>query len=293
METLPKKAVIVGSGYIAVELAGVLNGLGVDTTIIIRTENILRQFDSMLGPQLMTQMKEDGVKFVMNTSVAKVEKDVGDVKTVSVTTKSGIVLSDVGTLLWAVGRHPYVKDFGLELDAGAIKQDSKDQVIVDEYQNTNVEGVYAVGDVCGKYLLTPVAIAAGRRLAMRLFAGMADLKLEYENIPTVVFSHPPIGTTGLTEEEARKKYGDDAIKVYRSSFNPMYYALCEKKVKTMMKLVCVGPEEKVVGVHMIGDSVDEMLQGFGVAVKMGATKAQFDSCVAIHPTAAEELVTLR
>jgi len=263
----------------------------VETTVVIRTDHILRAFDSMLGTQLMEQMKADGVTFETNTSIEKVEKN-GDL--VKVTTKSGTVFDGVGVLLWAIGRHPYVQDFGLELDIGGIKQDDKNQVVVDEFQNTSVPDVYAVGDVCGKYLLTPVAIAAGRRLAMRLFApGMKDLKLDYEDIPTVVFSHPPIGTTGLTEAEARHKYGDEQIKVYRSAFNPMYYALCERKVKTVMKLVCAGPEEVVVGVHMIGDSVDEMLQGFGVAVKMGATKAQFDSCVAIHPTAAEELVTMR
>jgi len=228
------------------------------------------------------------VKFETHDSIGRVDKD-GE--TLKVTTKSGKVIPDVGCLLWAIGRDPYVKNLGLE--AAGLKQDKDGHIIVDEYQNSSQESVYALGDVCGKALLTPVAIAAGRRLAMRLFAGANDLKLDYDNIPTVIFSHPPIGSVGMTEKEARDKHGADNVKVYKSSFNPMYYALCERKVKTIMKLVCVGAEEKVVGLHMIGDSVDEILQGFGVAIKMGATKAQFDSCVAIHPTAAEELVTMR
>ncbi|XP_022686672.1 glutathione reductase, mitochondrial-like isoform X1 [Varroa jacobsoni] len=289
IEKLPQKAVIAGSGYIAVEIAGVLSALGVDTTLVIRTERLLRAFDSMLGSQLMEQMRADGVKFEMNTSISRVDKASDD--RLKVTTKAGNVLSDVDCLLWAIGRHPNVKDLGLQ-DVG-IKQDKDGHISVDEYQDTSLAGVHALGDVCGKVLLTPVAIAAGRRLAMRLFAGQNELKLDYNNIPTVVFSHPPIGTIGLSEEEAKLSYGVDQVKVYRSSFNPMYYALCERKVKTNMKLVCVGPEERVAGVHMIGDSCDEILQGFGVAVKMGATKAQFDSCVAIHPTSAEELVTMR
>ncbi|OQR78702.1 glutathione reductase-like [Tropilaelaps mercedesae] len=288
LENLPKKVVIVGSGYIAVEIAGVLNALGVDTTLVIRTQHIIRAFDSMLGGQLMEQMRDDGVKFETGTTIKRVDKIDNLLK---VETKAGNVLSDVECLLWAIGRHPYVNDLGL--DTAGIKQDKYGHIVVDEYQNTSVPGVHALGDVCGKCLLTPVAIAAGRKLAMRIFAGHPGLMLDYSNIPTVVFSHPPIGTIGLSEEEAKDKFGAESVKVYRSAFNSMYYALCKKKVKTIMKLVCVGPEEKVVGVHMIGDSCDEILQGFGVAVKMGATKAQFDSCMAIHPTSAEELVTMR
>jgi glutathione reductase (NADPH) len=162
----------------------------------------------------------------------------------------------------------------------------------DEYQNTNVTDVYAVGDVTGRAQLTPVAIAAARRLGDRLFNYQSERKLDYSNIPTVMFSHPPIGTIGMTEEEAHEKFGD-TVKIYQTRFTPMYYALTDRKSATAMKLVCVGTEERVVGCHLIGHGVDEMLQGFAVAIKMGATKADFDNTIAIHPTSSEELVTMR
>ena len=169
-------------------------------------------------------------------------------------------------------------------------------VKADEYQNTNVENIYSLGDVCGKIELTPVAIAAGRLLSNRLFGGPdhKNAKLDYENIPSVVFAHPEIGSIGMTEPAAREKYGDK-VKVYNTSFTAMYYAMMdpEDKPPTSYKLICVGPEEKVVGLHILGSGSSELLQGFGVAVKMGATKKDFDSCVAIHPTSAEELVTLK
>ncbi|CAL1288157.1 unnamed protein product [Larinioides sclopetarius] len=175
---------------------------------------------------------------------------------------------------------------GVELDeTGHIK--------VDVYQNTSQKGIYALGDVCGKWLLTPVAIAAGRKLAVRLFGDDPNALLDYSNIPSVIFSHPPAGTIGLTEDEAIKKYGKESVKIYTSIFTPMYYAITEEKVKCHMKLICCGPEEKVVGLHMVGPSCDEILQGFSVAIKMGATKKDLDACVAIHPTSAEELVTMR
>ena len=165
-------------------------------------------------------------------------------------------------------------------------------VPTDEFQNTNVPGVYAIGDITGRMALTPVAVAAGRRLMMRLFADQPQAKLDYDNIPSVVFSHPPIGTVGLTEAQAREQYGT-AVTVYQTDFTPMKYALATHKAPTAMKLVCAGVNEKVVGVHIIGDGADEMLQGFGVAVKAGLTKADFDNTVAIHPTSSEELVTLK
>ena len=174
-----------------------------------------------------------------------------------------------------------------------MQTDSRGHVIVDQFQNTNVPNVYALGDVCGKALLTPVAIAAGRKLAHRLFDGKKDWRLNYENIPTVVFSHPPVGTVGMSQEEAEMQFGKDQVKVYQSTFTPMYYAITETKYKCSMKLVCQLPTEKVIGLHMVGQGCDEMLQGFSVAIIMGATKQQFDACVAIHPTSSEELVTLR
>uniref|UniRef100_A0A914Z290 glutathione-disulfide reductase n=1 Tax=Panagrolaimus superbus TaxID=310955 RepID=A0A914Z290_9BILA len=223
------------------------------------------------------------------THVQKVEKNSNG--TLKITTKEGTVFDDVNTLIWAVGRSPLTKDLGLE--KVGIKTDKGGHIIVDEYQNTNKPGILSLGDVCGKFLLTPVAIAAGRRLSHRLFNGETNNRLSYENIATVVFSHPPVGTVGLTEAEAISRYGKDEVTLYKSKFNPMYFAMTTHKEPCIMKLVCVGKEEKVVGLHMIGLGVDEMLQGFAVAVQMGATKKQFDDTVAIHPTSSEELVTMR
>ncbi|KAM6159355.1 glutathione reductase [Rhynchocyon petersi] len=200
-------------------------------------------------------------------------------------------IPDVDCLLWAIGRDPNSR--GLNLSTLGIQTDDRGHIIVDDFQNTSVKGIYAVGDVCGKALLTPVAIAAGRKLAHRLFECKQDSKLDYDNIPTVVFSHPPIGTVGLTEDEAINKYGKENVKTYSTTFTPMYHAVTKRKTKCVMKMVCANKEEKVVGIHMQGIGCDEMLQGFAVAVKMGATKADFDNTVAIHPTSSEELVTLR
>jgi len=193
-------------------------------------------------------------------------------------------------VLWAIGRSADVA--GLELCAAGVALDAGGFVATDAFQNTNVEGVYAIGDVTGRAALTPVAIAAGRRLSDRLFGAKRDRHLSYEMIPTVVFTHPPIGTVGASEAEARAQYGD-AVKVYVAEFTPMYHALTSRKSRTDMKLVCVGPEERIVGCHIIGSGADEMLQGFAVAIRMGATKQDFDDTVAIHPTSAEELVTMR
>ena len=193
-------------------------------------------------------------------------------------------------LLWAVGRAANVA--GLDLGKAGVAVDDGDFVVTDGFQNTNVPGIYAIGDVTGRAALTPVAIAAGRRLSDRLFGGKADRRLEYSMIPTVVFTHPPIGTVGASEAEARAQYGD-AVKVYVADFTPMYHALTARKTHTDMKLVCVGPEQRIVGCHIIGTGADEMLQGFAVAIRMGATKRDFDDTVAIHPTSAEELVTMR
>jgi glutathione reductase (NADPH) len=180
----------------------------------------------------------------------------------------------------------------LDLSKAGVAVDDSDFVVTDTFQNTNVPGVYAIGDVTGRAALTPVAIAAGRRLSDRLFGGKTDRHLEYRMIPTVVFTHPPIGTVGASEAEARAQYGD-AVKVYVAEFTPMYHALTSRKSRTDMKLVCVGPEERIVGCHIIGTGADEILQGFAVAIRMGATKQDFDDTVAIHPTSAEELVTMR
>ena len=228
------------------------------------------------------------MKIKRNVQVSKVEKQGDDVL---VTLNNGETLPGADVLLWAVGRYPNTTDLGC--GAAGVAMDNLGHILVDDFQNTNVPGVYALGDVAGKALLTPVAIAAGRRLAHRLFDNKTNLKLDYENIPSVVFSHPPVGTIGLTEKEASEKFGDADITVYETKFTPLYHSMTSRKPATVMKLVCQGGQEKVVGLHMVGRGCDEMLQGFGVAVKMGATKADFDSCVAIHPTSSEEFVTMR
>ncbi|XP_033760443.1 glutathione reductase, mitochondrial-like [Pecten maximus] len=288
LEKLPKKVVVIGAGYIAVELAGIFNALGSDTSIMIRYDKVLRTFDSMVSDTVTANMEHDGVKVIRRTQTTSVRKE--DNGTLTLETTGGQI-TDVDCLLFAIGRNPSTQ--GLNLEKQGVKLDSKGHIIVDTFQNTDNKNIYALGDVCGKALLTPVAIAAGRRLAHRLFNNESDLKLDYDNIATVVFSHPPTGTIGLTEEEARTKHGDDKIKVYSSVFTPMYYAVAEEKHKCSMKLICLLPEEKVIGLHMVGQGVDEMLQGFAVAIKMGATKKEFDNTVAIHPTSAEELVTMR
>jgi len=290
LEALPKKVVVVGAGYIAVEMAGIMKSLGADVTQILRKDKALRSFDSMVVDAVTDEIEHMGINLVKNArEVAHVEKN--DNGTLAVSTKSGVTIEDVDCLLWAIGRTSNTAKLGL--DKAGVTLDKKGDIVVDDFQNTSNPNVYAVGDVTGKWQLTPVAIAAGRRLAHRIFNNESDLKLDYENIPTVVFSHPPIGTCGITEEEARKKYGDDKIKTYSSSFTPLYHAMTQRKQMTKMKLVCAGPEEKVVGLHMIGRGCDEMLQGFGVAMRMGATKKDFDNVVAIHPTSSEELVTMR
>jgi glutathione reductase (NADPH) len=203
--------------------------------------------------------------------------------------KDGNALTGFDTVLWAIGRRPNTDD--LNLEAAGIEVERNGVIPTDAYQNTNVAGIYALGDITGRYPLTPVAIAAGRRLAERLFNDQPERRLVYEDIPTVVFAHPPVGAVGLTEAQARET--GEKVTIYQTTFTPMKYALNDKGPRTAMKLVCTGDEERVVGVHMVGDGVDEMLQGFAVAVKMGATKADFDNTVAIHPVSAEELVTLK
>ncbi|HSO82935.1 glutathione-disulfide reductase [Thiocapsa sp.] len=287
LEAQPKRVAIIGGGYIGVELAGVLRALGTEVTIVALEDRVLFLFDPMISETLAENMAADGIEMRLEFEVAALEKNADGLALV---TRDGERLGGFDTLLWAVGRTPNTRE--LNLEAVGVTMQPNGIVPVDAYQNTNVPGIYAIGDVIGREPLTPVAIAAGRRLAERLFGGKPDLKLDYENVPTVVFAHPPIGKVGLTEPEARERYGD-TLTVYETSFTPMRYALNAHGPKTAMKLVCVGPEERVVGIHAIGDGVDEMMQGFGVAVKMGATKADLDSTVAIHPSSAEELVTLK
>ncbi|KAJ5578517.1 Glutathione reductase [Penicillium hispanicum] len=300
IEELPPKIAVVGAGYIAVELAGVMNAVNVETHMFIRGDHFLRKFDPMIQKTMTDRYEAAGVHMHRHHSGFKEIKLIRDGKgkdrLIKLITNDGSEL-EVNELLWAVGRAPEVED--LHLDIPGVKLNHSGHIVVDEYQNTSVEGVYALGDVTGQAELTPVAIAAGRHLGSRIFGPpeLKSSKLSYENIPTVVFSHPEVGSIGLTEPEARQRYGDDKIKVYHTKFTDMFHSLMppEEKTKnpTEMKIICAGPQEKVIGLHILGLGVGEMLQGFGVAVKMGATKQDFDSCVAIHPTSAEELVTLR
>ncbi|KAM4621514.1 glutathione reductase, mitochondrial isoform 2-T2 [Polymixia lowei] len=299
LESLPKRSVIVGGGYIAVEMAGILSTLGSKTSLIIRTTEVLRNFDNFISTNCAKELQNSGIELWKNTQLKSVSKTDKGLEVTLVTKDPEKkndeerinTIQEVDCLLWAIGREPNTS--GLNLSQMGIDTDEKGNIVVDEFQNTSRSGIYAVGDVCGKALLTPVAIAAGRKLAHRLFEGKAESKVDYSNIPTVVFSHPPIGTVGLIEEEAIKTRGKENVKTYKTSFTPMYHAITTRKTQCIMKLVCVGKEEKVVGLHMQGLGCDEMLQGFAVAIKMGATKADFDKTIAIHPTSSEEFVTMR
>jgi glutathione reductase (NADPH) len=297
LEKQPKKVALVGAGYIAVEFAGIFNALGTETHLFIRHNTFLRTFDPMIQNTMTAEYERVGIKIHKQSSQSKVERDEATGKlTLHYEDSDGKgKLEDLDTLIWAIGRSPEVEGLGLE--KVGVKQDEKGHIIVDEYQNTSVEKIYAIGDVTGKAELTPVAIAAGRRLATRLFGGeqFRALKLDYTNIPSVVFAHPEVGTIGLTEPEAIEKYGKEDIKIYSTSFTSMYYGMIERDQRppTKYKIVCQGPEEKVVGLHILGLSSSEILQGFGVAIKMGATKKDFDNCIAIHPNASEEIVTMR
>ena len=287
LKTQPKKVAVIGAGYIAVELAGMLHALGSDVNLIIRKEHFLREFDDILSSTLTQIMHDDGLKIVNNTEIESLQK-VGD-QIAIVPKNSGDQLGPYDQVIWAIGRRPLSKE--LNPQAAGIEVDQRGYIPTDKWQATNVDNIFAIGDVTGRAQLTPVAIAAGRRLSDRLYGGMADRHLDYSNIASVVFSHPPIGSVGMTENQAREQFGDDT-KVYNTSFTPMYHAFTGHPQKTAMKLVVQGADEKVVGIHMIGEGVDEMLQGFAVALKMGATKKDFDDTVAIHPTSSEELVTL-
>lgn len=285
----PKRVAVIGAGYIAVELAGVLHGLGSETHLFVRKESPLRSFDPMLIDTLVEVMHNEGPTLHTHSIPKQVVKETDGSVTLHLENGES---QNVDTLIWAIGRHPETGN--INLAAAGVETNARGYIKVDEYQNTNVDGIYCVGDIMeGGVELTPVAVKAGRQLSERLFNAKATAKMDYKLIPTVVFSHPPIGTIGLTEPEAIAQYGEDNIKVYQSGFTAMYTAITSHRQPCKMKLVCAGEEETVVGLHGIGFGVDEMIQGFGVAMKMGATKADFDSVVAIHPTGSEEFVTMR
>ncbi|MDG6774570.1 glutathione-disulfide reductase [Thiomicrorhabdus sp. ZW0627] len=285
----PKKVAVIGSGYIAVELAGVFQALGSETTLVSRKDLVLRGFDDMIRETLTDAMLESGCKKEYHFAVKKLER--AEDGTITVYSTDGQEIAGFDQVVWAVGRQTLIEP--LKLENIGLQANGYGFIDVDDEHRTAVDNVFAIGDVTGQPQLTPVAIRAGRYLAERLYNNKPHLKLDLSSVPTVIFSHPPVGTVGLAEHDARKQYGHDNIKVYTSEFTPMRYAFTKHQIKTALKLVVAGPEEKVVGIHIVGDGADEMLQGFAVAVQMGATKADLDATIAIHPSSAEELVTMR
>jgi len=289
LQKQPERVAIVGAGYVGVELAGVFAALGSHVSLFFRHPLPMNHFDPFIASAVNEHLGEAGVELVANSEPVAAELEASG--RIAVTCADGAGYGGFDCLLWATGRNPNVKGLGLE--SAGIAQDRMLHIMVDEWQNTNVEGVHAIGDVTGRWMLTPVAIAAGRRLSDRLFGGELEARLDYENVPSVVFSHPPVGSVGLTETEACARFGADSVKTYTRRFTNIYHAVTEHRSLTYVKLVVVGEQERVAGIHVVGRGADELIQGFAVAVRMGATKRDLDRTVAIHPTAAEELVTLR
>jgi glutathione reductase (NADPH) len=286
LRAAPRSVAVVGIGYFAVELAGVLRGLGAGVDLFARGTWLLRSFDRELGEALGKAMQAQGVRLAFDRNPVSATRDADGYH---LQFANGDASGPFDELVWATGRVPNTGD--LDLARAGVAVDAAGYVATDQWQDTNVAGVHAVGDVTGRLALTPVAIAASRRLADRLFGGKADARLDYANVATVVFSHPPLATVGLTEDEARRQHGE-AVTVYRARFRPMLAALAQREEQTFMKLVCAGADERIVGIHLAGTAVDEIIQGFAVAVKLGARKADLDATVAIHPTSAEELVLM-
>ena len=284
LEDCPKRVLVVGGGYIAVEFAGIFNGYGAEVTQVYRGELFLRGFDLDVRVHLAREMEKKGIDVRWNTDVQKIEKTDGGL---DVTLTSGDTLQ-VDQVLYAVGRVPNTADMGLE--QVGVKMDDSGAIVVDDYFQTSVDNIYALGDIIDRFQLTPVAIGEAMVLSAHLFKGEKQ-RMDYADIPTAVFSDPPIGTVGLTEEEAHARYGE--IEIYRSTFRPLKHTLTGSSEQTMMKLVVDKKTDRVVGCHMVGPDAGEITQGLGIALKCGATKAQFDATVGIHPTSAEEFVTMR
>jgi len=287
LERMPARVAIIGSGYVAAELSGVFAALGSRVTLAIRYDHVLRSFDRMLSTRLMAAMQADGIEIVHYAVPTALEPSPEGHR---IRLAGGATLGPFDAVIWAVGRVPNTEQLGLREAGVTIGEDG--EVATDLRQDTNVDGIHAIGDVTARMELTPVAIAAGRRLADRLFGGDPARHLDYHMVPTVVFSHPPIGTVGLSEEDAREAFGD-GVEVFSHDFMPLYHGITQRRRRAEVKLVCTGRERRIIGLHAIGMGADELLQGFAVALRLGATKRDFDDTVAIHPTSAEELVTLR
>jgi glutathione reductase (NADPH) len=284
LEKLPEKVVIAGGGYIAVEFAGIFNGLGVDTTLLYRGPLFLRGFDEDVRKFLAEEMRKKGIKLKFETNIDSVEKT--DNQLLATLTDGSTLTAD--QILYATGRKPKTEGIGIE--SLGIKLDKAAAIVVNDEYQTNIPSIYAVGDVTNRVNLTPVALAEGMFLARRLYNNETS-PVDYENIPTCIFSQPNIGTVGLTEEEARDQY--EQIDIYKSSFTPMKHTLSGDDEKTFMKLIVDKATNRVIGVHMVGPEAGEIMQGIGIAMKAGASKADFDKTIGIHPTTAEEFVTMR
>ncbi|KAI9829217.1 MAG: Glutathione reductase [Phylliscum demangeonii] len=312
LEQQPQRMAVIGAGYIGVEMAGMMAALGTETHLFIRHDRVLRAFDPLVQDTVTAAYERPeahggaGIQLYHHSTITRLTAHPtrpGWRQLHYTSSNHGATgVLDVDCVLWAIGRTPEIEDLGLD-QAGVARRPPPDKgfIVVDDFQNTNVPNIHALGDVCGRLELTPVAIAAGRRLSDRLFgpaARFAAARLDYANVPSVVFAHPEVGAVGLTEPEARKAYpGPGEITVYQTAFTAMYYAMLPgdsaQKPPSAYKLICAGPDQRVVGLHLVGRASSEILQGFAVAMKMGATKADFDACVAIHPTSAEELVTMK
>jgi glutathione reductase (NADPH) len=284
LEEQPKHIVIVGGGYIAVEFAGIFRGMGSDVSLLYRSEQILRGFDDDLRERLNTEMRRKGIDVRTGTNITRIEKLARGVR---LTLTDGSTL-DADAVMYATGRVPNTKGLGLE--SAGVEMGEGGAVKVDAYSKTSVDSIYAVGDVTDRAALTPVAIKEGHAFALTVFGG-TPMAAEHDAIPTAVFSQPPIGTVGLTEAEAKAKYGD--ITVYTSDFKPMKHTLGGSEERAFTKLIVDKDSDRVVGAHMIGADAGEIIQGIGIAVKAGLTKAQFDATVAVHPSSAEEFVLMR
>lgn len=284
LERLPERIIIVGGGYIGVEFAGIFHGLGANVTQLYHKKLFLRGFDDDARRAVADEMIRHGVDLRFEADVTRIEKIDGGIRA---TLNDGSMI-EAETIMYATGRHPYTRGLGLEQAGVALAEDGS--VIVDEYSRSSVANIYAIGDCTNRIMLTPVAIAEGRAFAETVFNNH-PMKIDYEGVPSCVFSHPPLGAVGLTETQARERYG--AIDVYRSSFRPLKHTLSGRDERAMMKLVVDSASGRVLGCHMVGPEAGEIIQGFAVAIKCGATKAQFDATIAIHPTAAEEFVTMR
>jgi glutathione reductase (NADPH) len=284
---VPARTAIVGGGYIAVELAGVLRALGGEVDMYVRGR-LLQGFDEHMTYELGENMIKHGINISYRCQIEAAHAH-GEHQ-VLLDCDKGDHPGPYDALIWAVGRQPNSDNLGL--DAVGIALDDAGHVVVDAFQQTNVQGIYAIGDLTQNKALTPVAVKAGRCLVDRLFADAADARVDYANIPSVVFSHPPMATVGLTEKEAGDRFGPTNVKVFQGSFIPMQYGLAGRQERSHMKMVCTGADDRVVGMHMLGVGVDEMMQGFAVAIRLGACKRDFDATIAIHPTSSEEAVLL-